>query len=260
MYTQGGMDVILENATLSRLWHMQMTDALQRHGMRFGFGGVMPADWLMSVEQQAVTNGRISGQPPLSLCPSVLPSFRPSVPRSLSLSHSHSLTLSPFLSPSLALSLSLAPSLSLPLPSSLSLSLSLSHTHTPPPHRAMHAPACWLMSCTSPCALAHVSSSVSVSLSSCAVCTVPRSCARRLPRQPARRRRPQLEHRHCLHLRLGPLSHACQSRTKPTTECVVHCLGFVRFTTRTVRPTWALSTCGDTTAIDSAATNPRIER
>ena len=122
MYTQGGMDVILENATLSRLWHMQMTDALQRHGMRFGFGGVMPADWLMSVEQQAVTNGRISGQPPLSLCPSVLPSFRPSVPRSLSLSHSHSLTLSPSLSLSLALSL--------PLSRSLTHIDTRTHTHT----------------------------------------------------------------------------------------------------------------------------------
>ena len=60
MYTQGSMSVIRDNATLSRLWHMQMTDALSRHGMRFGFGGVMPTDWLMSVEQQAVTNGRIS--------------------------------------------------------------------------------------------------------------------------------------------------------------------------------------------------------
>ena len=37
-----------------------MTDSLARHGMRFGFGGVKPGDWMMSVEQQAVTNGRIS--------------------------------------------------------------------------------------------------------------------------------------------------------------------------------------------------------
>eukprot|EP01043_Picozoa_sp_COSAG02_P020852 COSAG02_NODE_1040_length_15035_cov_198.613819_2_plen_825_part_00 len=60
MYTQASMDVVLKNATLSRLWHMQMTDALDRHGMRFGFGGVQPTDWLMSTQQQAVTNGRIS--------------------------------------------------------------------------------------------------------------------------------------------------------------------------------------------------------
>lgn len=39
---------------------MQMTNALALKGMRFGFGGVMPADWLMSTEQQAVTNGRVS--------------------------------------------------------------------------------------------------------------------------------------------------------------------------------------------------------
>ena len=58
MYTQGGMDIILSNATLSRRWHMQMTDALQRNGMRFGFGGVMPTDWLMSVEQRLSTGGR----------------------------------------------------------------------------------------------------------------------------------------------------------------------------------------------------------
>ena len=60
MYTQEGMEAIRVNATLSRLWHLQMTDALQRRGMRFGFGGVQPTDWLMSVEQQAVTNGRAS--------------------------------------------------------------------------------------------------------------------------------------------------------------------------------------------------------
>ena len=60
MYTQASMEAMLTNATLSRLWHMQMTDALSRHGMRFGFGGVQPTDWLMSTEQQAVTNGRIS--------------------------------------------------------------------------------------------------------------------------------------------------------------------------------------------------------
>ena len=28
--------------------------------MRFGFGGVQPTDWLMSTEQQAATNGRVS--------------------------------------------------------------------------------------------------------------------------------------------------------------------------------------------------------
>ena len=60
MYTQEGMEAIRANATLSRLWHLQMTDALQARGMRFGFGGVQPTDWLMSVEQQAVTNGRAS--------------------------------------------------------------------------------------------------------------------------------------------------------------------------------------------------------
>ena len=60
MYTQGSMRAILENASLSRLWHTQMTDSLSLHGMRFGFGGVMPTDWLMSTEQPAVTNGRIS--------------------------------------------------------------------------------------------------------------------------------------------------------------------------------------------------------
>ena len=60
MYTQASMEAIMQSATLSRLWHMQMTDALSRYGMRFGFGGVQPTDWLMSTEQQAVTNGRIS--------------------------------------------------------------------------------------------------------------------------------------------------------------------------------------------------------
>jgi hypothetical protein len=60
MNTQGGMQAIVVNASLGRQWHMQMTDALTRHGMRFGFGGATPADWLMSTEQQAVTNGRIS--------------------------------------------------------------------------------------------------------------------------------------------------------------------------------------------------------
>ena len=60
MYTQGGMKAIIQNATLSRRWHLQMTDALSLHGMRFGFGGVQPTDWLMSTEQQAVTNGRVS--------------------------------------------------------------------------------------------------------------------------------------------------------------------------------------------------------
>jgi hypothetical protein len=54
------MEAMLTNATLARLWHMQMTDSLARYGMRFGFGGVQPTDWLMSTEQQAVTNGRIS--------------------------------------------------------------------------------------------------------------------------------------------------------------------------------------------------------
>eukprot|EP01047_Picozoa_sp_COSAG01_P024387 COSAG01_NODE_1505_length_10091_cov_18.350781_11_plen_267_part_00 len=54
------MHAIVTNATLSKLWHLQMTDALSRHGMRFGFGGVQPTDWLMSSEQQAVTNGRVS--------------------------------------------------------------------------------------------------------------------------------------------------------------------------------------------------------
>ena len=60
MFTQAHMVAVLRNATLSRLWHMQMTDALSRHGMRFGFGGVQPTDWLMSTEQQAATNGRVS--------------------------------------------------------------------------------------------------------------------------------------------------------------------------------------------------------
>jgi hypothetical protein len=60
MYTQASMKAMLTNATLARLWHMQMTDALARNGMRFGFGGVQPTDWLMSTEQPSVTNGRIS--------------------------------------------------------------------------------------------------------------------------------------------------------------------------------------------------------
>jgi hypothetical protein len=60
MYTQGSMAAIEQSPGLSRLWHMQMTNALTRYGMRFGFGGVQPTDWLMSTEQQAVTNGRIS--------------------------------------------------------------------------------------------------------------------------------------------------------------------------------------------------------
>ena len=59
-YTQASMEAMLTNATLARLWHMQMTDSLARYGMRFGFGGVQPTDWLMSTEQQVVTNGRIS--------------------------------------------------------------------------------------------------------------------------------------------------------------------------------------------------------
>ena len=59
-YTQGSMVAIEQNASLDRLWHMQMTNSLSRHGMRFGFGGVQPTDWLMSTEQQATTNGRIS--------------------------------------------------------------------------------------------------------------------------------------------------------------------------------------------------------
>ena len=54
------MRAVVVNASLSRLWHAQMTGALTRHGMRFGFGGSTPADWLQSTEQQAVTNGRIS--------------------------------------------------------------------------------------------------------------------------------------------------------------------------------------------------------
>ena len=78
MYTQASMEAVVQSATLSRLWHTQMTDALSRYGMRFGFGGVQPTDWLMSTEQQAVTNGRISddyhsnlndqGEPPRYRC------------------------------------------------------------------------------------------------------------------------------------------------------------------------------------------------
>ena len=60
MYTQAGMVPVMESATLGKQWRMQMTNALTRHGMRFGFGGVMPADWLMSTMQQSVTNGRVS--------------------------------------------------------------------------------------------------------------------------------------------------------------------------------------------------------
>ena len=60
MYTQAGMIPVMESATLGKQWRMQMTNSLSRHGMRFGFGGVMPADWLMSTMQQSVTNGRVS--------------------------------------------------------------------------------------------------------------------------------------------------------------------------------------------------------
>jgi hypothetical protein len=60
MYTQASMDTITTSATAGRDWRMQMTNSLELHGLRFGFGGVMPADWLMSANQQAVTNGRVS--------------------------------------------------------------------------------------------------------------------------------------------------------------------------------------------------------
>lgn len=60
MFTQAGMAPVLESATLGKQWRMQMTNALTKHGLRFGFGGVMPADWLMSTMQQSVTNGRVS--------------------------------------------------------------------------------------------------------------------------------------------------------------------------------------------------------
>ena len=51
------MTAVVQSVTLSRLWHT--TDALCGTGC-LGFGGVQPTDWLMSTEQQAVTNGRIS--------------------------------------------------------------------------------------------------------------------------------------------------------------------------------------------------------
>eukprot|EP00040_Diaphanoeca_grandis_P033743 m.207342 g.207342 ORF g.207342 m.207342 type:complete len:853 (+) comp32982_c0_seq1:157-2715(+) len=60
MYTQAGQIDIRNSATLGKQWRLQMTDALALNDMRFGFGGVMPVDWLMSTEQQAVTNGRVS--------------------------------------------------------------------------------------------------------------------------------------------------------------------------------------------------------
>lgn len=64
MFTQGSMDAILTNASLARVWHMQMTNSLTRHGMRFGFGGVQPTDWLMSTEQQAVVSPFSLSLPP----------------------------------------------------------------------------------------------------------------------------------------------------------------------------------------------------
>lgn len=69
MYTQAGQDNIRVSATLGKQWRMQMTNALTLYGMRFGFGGVQGADWLTSVEQQAVTNGRISDDYHANLTP-----------------------------------------------------------------------------------------------------------------------------------------------------------------------------------------------
>jgi hypothetical protein len=59
MATQASMRLVMESATLGKQWRVQMTNALSKQGLRFGFGGVMPADWLMSTMQQSVTNGRV---------------------------------------------------------------------------------------------------------------------------------------------------------------------------------------------------------
>eukprot|EP00041_Stephanoeca_diplocostata_P005931 m.71454 g.71454 ORF g.71454 m.71454 type:complete len:825 (-) comp16082_c0_seq11:633-3107(-) len=60
MFTQQGMEQMLENVTLARTWTLQMSEALVRNGLNFGFGGSTTKNWLQSTEMYAVTNGRIS--------------------------------------------------------------------------------------------------------------------------------------------------------------------------------------------------------
>ena len=69
MFTQARQEQVLKSATIGREWRKQMTDSLDSHGMRFGYGGVMGADWLMGTEQQAVTNGRVSSDYHANLTP-----------------------------------------------------------------------------------------------------------------------------------------------------------------------------------------------
>eukprot|EP00051_Salpingoeca_urceolata_P033171 m.19308 g.19308 ORF g.19308 m.19308 type:complete len:807 (-) comp5917_c0_seq1:58-2478(-) len=58
MFTQQGMEGVLQSATLQTAWQVQMSQALVSHDMHFGFGGSSPDNWLQSVEMLAVTNGR----------------------------------------------------------------------------------------------------------------------------------------------------------------------------------------------------------
>lgn len=60
MFTQQGMEQMLENVTLARTWTLQMSEALVRNELNFGFGGSTTKNWLQSTEMYAVTNGRIS--------------------------------------------------------------------------------------------------------------------------------------------------------------------------------------------------------
>ena len=52
MFTQARQEQVLKSATIGREWRKQMTNSLDSHGMRFGYGGVMGADWLMGTEQR----------------------------------------------------------------------------------------------------------------------------------------------------------------------------------------------------------------